>query len=549
MQAPEARTLTTALAYVRCSSERQAKQESSLPAQKAEIERRASQDGATVIRWFEDDGISGKNIEDRPGLNACLDYVAKHKGEIARLYVYDTKRMARNKADAFAIRRELHRAKVQLIAIAQPSVEDEAANAILESVYDGIAEAERINLAKVVRRGQKQALTDGWWPYPRPPYGFRSIGMENSRGARRFKLLPDPETSEVVKQVFALYLGGSGAKNIASTLDRAGIKPPSRGDLPKGPVQGWRAKHVKHIIENPACWGATTWDEQIVNENHHPAIVDRATWETAQGLAKSRARAPSELSSINTTKSEHGLFRPWLRCGCCGGTMSLNRGGTATNRVWYYACSSRLQNNAACKGLTCKADDLDAALLDVIEHDVLTPERIDGMIRDTLARMKLDAGGELRARRATLEGLILTCNVEMQKITKMVATGMMEMEDGRPLTAPIMKARADYRAELAALPEPQPVPTVDEVNPEAFRKAITDRWRAKDVTVQRKALDRIVNEIRLEPGKALVRYSWKVEPEGYTYQMPSGPSYGTRQVYELLLLFPGVQHPKFRKAA
>lgn len=512
-----------AIAYIRCSSDRQARQESSLPAQRAEITRRAASDGSVVVKWFEDDGISGKNIEDRPGLQAAMDWTAAHKGQVGRMYVYDSKRMARNRAEAFEIRKDLHRARVQLIALAQPSVEDDAANAILESVWDGIAEAERLSLAKVVRRGQRQSLVDGWWPYPRPPFGFRSVGTDNHRGARRFKLLPDPETSEVVRRVFDLYLAGSGAKVIASTLDRENVPPPGRADLPKAIVQGWRPKHVLGIVSNPAVYGAVAWEDAVINEHHHPAIVDKATFDEAQRLGSARRRNPSELSSLNTTKSEHGLFRPWLRCGICGGNMALNRGGHASNRIAYYACSSRLMNNSACKGLTVKADDLDAALLDVVEREVLTPDRVRAIIEDALRRMRDDAGGELRERRTVLEARVKDLSTRLQRLAAAIADGSMELEDVSALSAPLRRQREDAREELAALPEPQPVPTVDEVDPELFRETVTARWRSTDVTVARKAMDRIITEIRLEPGKARIRYSWKVEPSSYTYQDPSGP--------------------------
>ena len=66
------------------------------------------------------------------------------------------------------------------------------------------------------------------------------------------------------------------------------------------------------------------------------------------------------------------------------------------------------------------------------------------------------------------------------------------------------------------MPEPKPIPTVEQVNPEAFRQAILENWRADDIKVQRKSLDRIVTEVKLLPGKALIQYAWKADPVVYT---------------------------------
>lgn len=511
-----------AVAYTRCSSLKQAEKESSIPAQKAEIQRRAGQDGAVVISWWEDDGISAKNMEDRPGLNSMLDWISAHRGEVQRLYCYDGKRLARNKAEMFAIRKDLHTSRVQLICIAQPSTDDAAANAIIESVWDGVAEAERINLAKVVRRGQKQTLIDGWWPYNKSPYGFRRIGEANARGSMRWKLVPDPEQAEVIAHVFDLYLGGKGSKAIAGVLDSEGIPSPSRPDQKKGIITGWVAKHVRGIIDSVAVWGAVDWEGEVLREDHHPAVITKALWEEAQRVSSARHRTPSALASLNTSKSEHGLFRPWIKCGTCGGPMNLNRGGSPTERIWYYGCVSHMRSKQTCPGISVRADVLDDALMDTIEKDILTEERVRSMIEEALARMTADAGGEVRERRALLEARIKELSGRLARITNAVADGSLAMEDVSALSSPLRREREDAREQFALLPEPKPVPTIEEVNPEKFRERITAAWRSTEITARRKALDRLIVEVRLEPGLARVLYSWKTELDTYTYGGPLG---------------------------
>jgi hypothetical protein len=99
------------------------------------------------------------------------------------------------------------------------------------------------------------------------------------------------------------------------------------------------------------------------------------------------------------------------------------------------------------------------------------------------------------------------------------------MEDVALHSAPLRKIREAAREQLAALPEPKPIPTVDEVDPEAFRRHVLEAWRSKDIRVQRKALARLIDEVTLLPGKAVVRYSWKTDADAYTYQEPYGPPY------------------------
>ena len=100
-----------AVAYVRCSSEKQADKESSLPAQKVEIERLAARSGGTVVRWFQDDGISGKDMLHRPGVTEMLTYMEENHKHVDALYLYDYKRLARNREDAYYIRKKAAKLK------------------------------------------------------------------------------------------------------------------------------------------------------------------------------------------------------------------------------------------------------------------------------------------------------------------------------------------------------------------------------------------------------------------------------------------------------
>ena len=60
-----------AVAYLRRSTSRQ---EKSLTDQRTEIERYALQQGYRILRWYEDDGISGDATE-------CRVRIVKHRGD------------------------------------------------------------------------------------------------------------------------------------------------------------------------------------------------------------------------------------------------------------------------------------------------------------------------------------------------------------------------------------------------------------------------------------------------------------------------------------
>ena len=60
----------------------------------------------------------------------------------------------------------------------------------------------------------------------------------------------------------------------------------------------------------------------------------------------------------------------------------------------------------------------------------------------------------------------------------------------------------------------------------------------------RKALDRLIVEVELKPGTALIRYSWKAAPSGSTYQAPPGPPEGSGLIKRGWVLCGEVSRPK-----
>ena len=75
--------LVPAVAYVRCSSDAQV--DASIPAQRASIEKYASDNGYRIVRWYVDEGISGwkdtreefqRLIGDCPRINPCFSWVS-----------------------------------------------------------------------------------------------------------------------------------------------------------------------------------------------------------------------------------------------------------------------------------------------------------------------------------------------------------------------------------------------------------------------------------------------------------------------------------------
>lgn len=86
------------IGYTRVSTEEQAHSGLGLEAQKALIEKEALERGWNIVAWYEDAGISGKDIERRPGLQAAI--TALDNGAAHGIVTAKIDRLSRSVLDA-----------------------------------------------------------------------------------------------------------------------------------------------------------------------------------------------------------------------------------------------------------------------------------------------------------------------------------------------------------------------------------------------------------------------------------------------------------------
>ena len=77
-----------AIAYLRCSTDLQ---EMSIADQKKAIEAYAKKHGIVIIKYFIDEGVSGRYAEERPAFMGMMEYV-KHYHDFQYVLCYDVSR-------------------------------------------------------------------------------------------------------------------------------------------------------------------------------------------------------------------------------------------------------------------------------------------------------------------------------------------------------------------------------------------------------------------------------------------------------------------------
>jgi site-specific DNA recombinase len=221
-----------AVGYVRVSTLGQAADGVSLDAQRAAIVRQAEAAGLVLLGIESDEGISGKRIDTRPGLQRAVNAACERR---AVLIVYGLSRLARNTRETLGIAEQLERAGADLFSLSERIDTSGACGRMVfrmlavlaEFERDTVAERTRFALAEKRRRGEKLGGA--------APFGYRA-----ERAGDRLALVPDDDEQATLAQMRELHQAGRSLREIGSALDASGRRARGGGR--------WHAKVLASIL-------------------------------------------------------------------------------------------------------------------------------------------------------------------------------------------------------------------------------------------------------------------------------------------------------------
>jgi DNA invertase Pin-like site-specific DNA recombinase len=200
--------------YVRVSTEEQKKYGISLSAQEDDIRRYAALCKAPIRQIYRDEGISGKNIEARPGLRECLTSLLR--GE--ELVCSNTSRLSRNCGDTLGILNDLEKRGVKLRCLDVDGDMSKATTRLYFTLRSMLAEHERLIIAERIKSAMNYLIRGGKLK-TKPPFGFKSPG-------KKMSLIEDPEEMAIVKHIGKMTQDDPliSKSEICRRLESAGLK-------------------------------------------------------------------------------------------------------------------------------------------------------------------------------------------------------------------------------------------------------------------------------------------------------------------------------------
>jgi site-specific DNA recombinase len=313
----------------------------------------AVSNGHEVVGESFDDNVSGMHF-NREGIDKIYEVV--EAGKIEAIIVKDLSRLGRHRTQTALFIDYLREHDVRVLS-ATENIDTFNENDDLIIGFKGLVnDFYARDGSRRVRTGYRQKQKEGIVTIP--PFGY--FKDKNTK-----KVVVVEEAAETVRLIFSAYVGGSGMKAIARTLNEQRRKTPAlmqmellNKRLPNtqdGILKKylWDATMVARILRDESYIGTlichksernkinktfrfTDTEEQFRHENYLPMIVTREIWEQAQALLAERKEKNVRAGTNRGILRYGGL----LRCKDCGRTFIGKRIKLKSGERVVYVCDT-----------------------------------------------------------------------------------------------------------------------------------------------------------------------------------------------------------------
>ncbi|MBE6518485.1 MAG: recombinase family protein [Thermoplasmata archaeon] len=265
-------------AYIRVSTEEQAREGYSLAAQKQALEDYCSYTGYEIVKFYIDDGYSGRNTR-RPAYRQMLEDIDTWDS----ILVLKMDRIHRNSRNFLEMMDLLKKKNKEFISKQEKWDTNTAMGTFVIQLLQSVAQLESGQIGERTKDGMRQKAetlennddekrTMGFTP----PFGYRI-----SEG----KLVDDMDEQYVVSLIFELYAQDETMDSISYSLNRQGLL--TRKGNP------WNKYNLRNILHNPVYAGYMRWDDLLIRHDATP-VVSPETFNGIQDKMAKKVRDPAK---------------------------------------------------------------------------------------------------------------------------------------------------------------------------------------------------------------------------------------------------------------
>jgi len=335
--------------YARKSSESDERQAMSIDSQLSEMRAMADNKGLNIVCELQE-SHSAKESGQRPVYNKLLQGL--RNGEYNAVLTWAPDRLSRNAGDLGSIVDLMDSGHLLQIHTYSQTFTNNPNEKFLLMILCSQAKLENDNKSINVKRGIKTKCEMGWRP------GVAPLGYINRAFGGINDIIPDPERSEIVREMFNKASRGWSGRRLKVWLDDLNFTTRNGKPVPLSSILA--------MLINPFYYG----------EFQYPEGPDAKWYKGAHKPLISKELYNQVQQSRGVNKGIWGskafAFKGLLKCGSCGGEFTAQekikqlKNGEFKRHV-YYNCNRKV--DPSCKEPYINQDNLREILLEFIENN------------------------------------------------------------------------------------------------------------------------------------------------------------------------------------
>lgn len=433
--------------YARFSTELQ--QDRSIEDQVALCRSYAERNDLSIVAIYDDRARSGASVYGRDGLMGLMDAAREQRFDVILVEAFD--RLSRDQEDLAGIWKRLSFHGVELRA-----VHEGTADHIQISVRGLLGSLYLTDLAHKVRRGMQGVVRDGRHAGGRA-YGYRIIPGQPG------ELEIVESEANVVRRIFSEYVQGKTPREIAFGLNRDSVRSP-RGDRWSASTINGNKKRHHGILVNELYAGKLVWNRvRMVKDPDTGRRISRPNppeeWRRAEAghlaiispelfaAAQTRKQVRSHTAPERQRKAKY-LLSGLLKCGCCGGGLSVKDRDHGRVRIH---CSAMRESGSCSNRKIFYMDEIEKAVLAGLQQHLKVPHLLKEYVR-AYQEERERLANDKRARCGKLESQLGQARRSIDRLWADYEAERVSMDIAGPKLKELHAQKAALEAELAEAP-------------------------------------------------------------------------------------------------
>ena len=383
--------------YCRVSTVEQAEEGYSIDEQNLKIREYCEREGHEIYNLYEDRGISGKNITNRPGIKQLLHDATNNKFDL--VIVWKLNRISRTLLHILNIVEVLDKNNIAFRSLTENFETETPSGKLQLNIMGAIGDFERETIAENVKMGMLARAREGKWNGG-IVLGYDVVEIPNDgKKGKNSRLEINEREACAVRRIFELYSQGNGYKSVVNRINKEGYKTKKNNEF--------AVSTVKEILNNPVYIGKIRYNvrqdwskkrrnkinpDPIISEGQHEPIIDMETWNKVQVILKERSKKHNKIYD-----SEFPLTGI-LKCPVCGAGMTISRSTSkrkdGTKKVFeYYSCGNwKNKGTSVCRSNSIRVEVADKYVINkimtVINNKSILKKVIDNINKNKSSKLQ-----------------------------------------------------------------------------------------------------------------------------------------------------------------